>query len=123
MSSASKSRSVSRRRIPSPYIANKHLLELEQATAVEVVAEDMAVVKVKEALALLVKEMEEDLMEEEEEVEKEPLWQMSLTLLMSLDPSLTKNGELSQVRTNDTSTKSASALAQTKELLQEKSPQ
>ena len=106
-----------------PYIANKHLLELEQATAVEVVAEDMAVVKVKEALALLVKEMEEDLMEEEEEVEKEPLWQMSLTLLMSLDPSLTKNGELSQVRTNDTSTKSASALAQTKELLQEKSPQ
>jgi hypothetical protein len=49
---------------------------------------------------------------------------MALTFPMSLDPSLAKNGELSQARANDMSTKSAigSVAAPTKEV-QEKSPQ
>jgi hypothetical protein len=68
----------------------------------------------------LVKEMEEDKVE----VEEEPPWPMTLTLLMSLDLSLTKNGDLSQVRANNMSTKSAikSVAVPTKEV-QEKSPQ
>jgi hypothetical protein len=97
-------------------------LELDQATGMEVVAGDMAVVVAQKAVAL-VKEMEEDEVKEDG-VEEEPPWPMASTFKMSLDPSLTKNGELSQARADDMSTKSAigSAAAPTKEF-KEKSPQ
>jgi hypothetical protein len=76
-----------------------------------------------EAVAL-VEEMEEDKVKEDE-VEEEPPWPMALTFLMSLlDLSLTKNGELSQARADDTSMKNAigSTVVLTKEA-QEKLPQ
>jgi hypothetical protein len=97
-------------------------LELDRATGMGVVAGDMAVVVAKKAVALI-EEMEEEKVEEDE-VKEEPPWPMALTLLMSQDLSLTKNGELSQARADDMSIKSAigSVAVPTKEV-QERSPQ
>jgi hypothetical protein len=106
--------------VPLLVVADEYL-EPEPNTAEEVVAGDVAVVEAEKAVAMV---EEEDVVEEDEVEEEDPLWLMASTFQMSLDLSLTKNGELSPVRADDMSTKSASGNApvQTKEI-QEKSPQ
>jgi hypothetical protein len=75
----------------------------------------MTAIKSKEAV---------DKEEDQAEVVEEPPWPMALTFLTSLDPSLTKNGELSQARANDMSTKSAiGSVAEPTKEAEEKSPQ
>jgi hypothetical protein len=66
---------------------------MDQETGMEVVDGDMAVVVAEKAVALA-QDMEEEVVKEDE-VEEEPLWPMAFAFLMSLDLSLTKNGELS----------------------------
>jgi hypothetical protein len=83
-------------------------------------AEEMTAIEAEEA----VEEEEEEDEAKEAEVVEEPPWPMASTFQTSLGPSLTKNGELSQARAEDMSTKSAtgSVAVPTKET-QGKSPQ